>query len=88
MVTPFLFPSTVHLKVKGSPGQVGEAVINCPLTTLAYVDRNTVSLPNKTVISDKNPVVTAFVWPSFREGMLYRSILKYTLVVSYYNHYG
>lgn len=44
MVTPFLFPSTVHLKVKGSPGQVGEAVINCPLTPPGYVDRNTVSL--------------------------------------------
>ena len=43
MVTPFLLPRTVHLKVKRSPGQVGEAVINCPLTSPAYVDRNTVS---------------------------------------------
>ena len=44
IVTPFLFPKTVHQKVKGSPGQVGEAVINCPLTSPAYVDRlNTVS---------------------------------------------
>ena len=70
MVTPFLFPSTVHLKVKGSPGQVGEAVINCSLTPPAYVDRNTVSLTNKIVISDKNSVVTTFVWPSFRERKL------------------
>ena len=59
MVNPF--PSTVHLKVKGSPGQVGEAVINCPLTPPAYVDRNRVSLPNKIVISDKNSVDTIFV---------------------------
>ena len=43
MVTPFLLPKTVHLKVKGSPGQVGEAAMNCPLTSPAYVYRNTVS---------------------------------------------
>ena len=33
MVTPFLSPVTVHLKVKVSPGQVGGAAVNCPVTT-------------------------------------------------------
>ena len=32
MVTPFIFPVTVHLKVKTSPGQVGGAAVNCPAT--------------------------------------------------------
>ena len=32
MVTPFLSPVTVHLKVKVSPGQVGGAAVNCPVT--------------------------------------------------------
>ena len=43
MVNPFLLLKTVQLKVKESPGQVGEAVMNCPLTSPAYVDRNTVT---------------------------------------------
>ena len=30
MVTPFLSPPTVHLKVKASPGQVGGGAVNCP----------------------------------------------------------
>ena len=33
MVIPFLSPTTVHLKVKGSPGQVGGAAVNCPATS-------------------------------------------------------
>ena len=32
MVIPLLSPVTVHLKVKVSPGQVGEAALNCPVT--------------------------------------------------------
>ena len=32
MVTPFLSPVTVHLKVKISPGQVGGTAANCPAT--------------------------------------------------------
>ena len=32
MVTPFLSPVTVHLKVKVSPGQVGGGAVNCPAT--------------------------------------------------------
>ena len=32
MVTPFLSPVTVHLKVRVSPGQVGGAAVNCPAT--------------------------------------------------------
>ena len=32
MVTPFLSPVTVHLKVKVPPGQVGGAAVNCPVT--------------------------------------------------------
>ena len=32
IVTPSLFPVTVHLKVKVSPGQVGGAGMNCPAT--------------------------------------------------------
>ena len=32
MVTPFMSP-TVHLKVKVSPGQVGGAGMNCPVTS-------------------------------------------------------
>ena len=31
-VIPFLSPVTVHLKVKVSPGQVGGAAVNCPMT--------------------------------------------------------
>ena len=30
---PVLSPVTVHLKVKVSPGQVGGAAVNCPVTT-------------------------------------------------------
>jgi len=30
IVTPLLFPATVHLKVKVSLGQVGGDVVNCP----------------------------------------------------------
>ena len=33
MVTPFLSPVAVHLKVKVSPGQVGGAALNCPATS-------------------------------------------------------
>ena len=33
MVIPFLFPITVHVKVKVSPGQVGGGAVNCPATT-------------------------------------------------------
>ena len=33
MVIPFLSPVTVHLKVKVSPGQVGEAAVSCPVTS-------------------------------------------------------
>ena len=33
MVTPFISPVTVHLKVKLSPGQVGGAAVNCPVTS-------------------------------------------------------
>ena len=33
MVTPFMSPVTVHLKVKVSPGQVGGAAVNCPVTS-------------------------------------------------------
>ena len=32
VVTPLMFPVTVHLKVKVSPGQVGGAAVNCPAT--------------------------------------------------------
>ena len=32
MVIPLTSPTTVHLKVKISPGQVGGAAINCPAT--------------------------------------------------------
>ena len=32
MVTPFISPVTVHLKVKVSPGQVGGAAVSCPVT--------------------------------------------------------
>ena len=32
MVTPFLSPPTVQLKIKLLPGQVGGAVMNCPAT--------------------------------------------------------
>ena len=32
MVNPLMFPVTVHLKVKVSPGQVGGAAVNCPVT--------------------------------------------------------
>ena len=35
MVTPFLSPAIVHLKVKESPGQVGGAAVNCPVTSPA-----------------------------------------------------
>ena len=33
IVTPFLSPVTVHLKVKVSPGQVGGAAVNCAATS-------------------------------------------------------
>ena len=33
MVYPFMSPPTVHLKVKVSPGQVGGAAVNCPVTS-------------------------------------------------------
>ena len=32
MVSPFLSPATVHLKVKVSPGQEGGGAVNCPAT--------------------------------------------------------
>ena len=32
-VTPLLSPVTLHLKVKVSPGQVGGAAVNCPVTS-------------------------------------------------------
>ena len=35
MVTPFMSPVTVHLKVKALPEQVGEAAVNCPATSAA-----------------------------------------------------
>ena len=38
MVTPFLSPVTLHLKVKISPGQVGGGAVNClPEGKHAYV---------------------------------------------------
>ena len=33
MVNSLMFPVTVHLKVKVSPGQVREAAVNCPATS-------------------------------------------------------
>ena len=33
MVIPFMPPVTVHVKMKVSPGQVGGAAVNCPVTT-------------------------------------------------------
>ena len=33
VVTLFKSPPTVHLKVNGSPGQVGGAAVNCPVTS-------------------------------------------------------
>ena len=33
VVTPFMSPITVQLKVKVSPGQVGGAALNCPATS-------------------------------------------------------
>ena len=33
MVIPLMFPVTVHLKVKVSPGQVGGGAVNCPVTS-------------------------------------------------------
>ena len=33
VVTPLMFPVTVQLKVKVSPGQVGGAAVNCPATS-------------------------------------------------------
>ena len=32
MVNPFIFPTTVQLNVKASPGQAGRASVNCPAT--------------------------------------------------------
>ena len=32
MVIPLMFPVTVQLNVKASPGQVGGAAVNCPAT--------------------------------------------------------
>ena len=39
MVIPFLSPVTVHLKVKVSPGQVGGAAVNCPVTSPGEIDQ-------------------------------------------------
>ena len=33
IVIPFMSPVTLHLKVKVSPGQMGEAAVNCPVTS-------------------------------------------------------
>ena len=33
MVKLLMFPVTLHLNVKFSPGQVTEAAVNCPATT-------------------------------------------------------
>ena len=33
MVTPLMSPVTVQVKVKVSPGQVGRAAVNCPVTS-------------------------------------------------------
>ena len=33
IVIPLMSPTTVHLKVKVSPGQVGGAGVNCPATS-------------------------------------------------------
>ena len=38
MVNALMSPVTVHSKVKGSPGQVGGAAVNCPVTTPAWKD--------------------------------------------------
>ena len=38
VVKPFLSPVTVHLKVKMSPGQVGGAATNSPITPSALKD--------------------------------------------------
>ena len=45
-VNPFLSPPTMHVKVKVSPGQVGGAAVNCPVTSPGgpggeYKDYNT-----------------------------------------------
>ena len=32
VVSPFMSPSTVHMNLKVSPGQVGRAAMNCPAT--------------------------------------------------------
>ena len=32
MVIPLMFPTTVQLNVKASPGHVGGAAVNCPAT--------------------------------------------------------
>ena len=37
MVSPLIFPVTVHLKVKVSPGQVGGAAVNCPVTSTGNI---------------------------------------------------
>ena len=33
VVNPFISPVTIHVKVKVSSGQVGEAAVNCPVTS-------------------------------------------------------
>ena len=33
MVIPFMLPVTLQVKVKVSPGQVGGAAVNCPITS-------------------------------------------------------
>ena len=38
MVSPLLSPVTVHPKMKVSPGQVGGAAMNCPITSSALKD--------------------------------------------------
>ena len=32
VVSPFMSPTTVHINLKVSPGQVGRAAVNCPAT--------------------------------------------------------
>ena len=41
-VVPLMTPTTVHLKVKVSPGQVGGAAMSCPATWPESIEKNTV----------------------------------------------
>ena len=43
VVSPIMFPLTVHLKVKASSGQVGGAVMNCPATSPGEISSLTYS---------------------------------------------